>query len=346
MAESKFLCAFLLLAACRPAPDAEDETPSATTAAIVDGTPQSVGLLGLLNDASTTLVLLDDDVGLDRRAAQNLVAHRDGADSGIQDDDRFDSLEEVDAVPYVGPSAFEKLLAYASAHGYVPQGDELLGVYDGVSFTVDEAEATLAVVNEEDATALDGPIGLDVRAVDAIVAARPIETVFALSELYFVGESALRKLKVHAVGTPSGQAVADKLEPAVDGLSHMSESDYPFEVVMVAGAGSTAITESNIKDRIASIYVQRPDEPTLAERDVEAISLSAFFDRYTVPQDYWEPSQHELAPRFEALKDILASDLVDARVYRLGVSGAIDVYIVGRSSDGHLVGIRTISIET
>ena len=47
----------------------------------------------------------------------------------------------------VGPARLETIAAYAAQQGFVPQGDELLGVYDGVPFTVNEAEATLAFVN-------------------------------------------------------------------------------------------------------------------------------------------------------------------------------------------------------
>lgn len=49
--------------------------------------------------------------GIHTRAAQNLVQHRDGADAqfGTDDDNLFDSVEEVDAVAYVGPLAFSQL---------------------------------------------------------------------------------------------------------------------------------------------------------------------------------------------------------------------------------------------
>src|SRR5262245_8173760 len=52
------------------------------------------------------------------RAADGIATHRDG--------DRFDSLEELDAVPWVGPIAFEKLLAYARELGWVTEDETLL----------------------------------------------------------------------------------------------------------------------------------------------------------------------------------------------------------------------------
>jgi hypothetical protein len=53
------------------------------------------------------------EAGVHTRAADNLAAHRDGEDGrfGTEDDRPFGSLEEVDAVPYVGPMAFRQLHA-------------------------------------------------------------------------------------------------------------------------------------------------------------------------------------------------------------------------------------------
>ena len=71
----------------------------------------NAALLLFVNSPETTLEKLDIDVALDRRAARNIVAHRNGADGefGTSDDDPFDSIEELDRVPYVGRSALQKL---------------------------------------------------------------------------------------------------------------------------------------------------------------------------------------------------------------------------------------------
>jgi len=55
-------------------------------------------------------------VGLTVRAAANIVAHRDGADAscGTPDDDPFDTVSELDGVPYVGTAALDALRAYAA----------------------------------------------------------------------------------------------------------------------------------------------------------------------------------------------------------------------------------------
>lgn len=88
---------------------------------VQDRSPEAIGVLRVANEL--TFEQLDIDVALDRRAAKGIVEHRDGPDGipATSDDDPFDTLEELDAVPYVGKVAFAKLLAYAKAHGYVPQ---------------------------------------------------------------------------------------------------------------------------------------------------------------------------------------------------------------------------------
>jgi hypothetical protein len=166
-----------------------------------EGTPEGVAVLAMLNDESTTLEVLDTEVPLDRRAAGNLIAHRDGGDRlwGTTDDDVFSNMDEVDAVRFVGPKSIDRLVLFANTTGWVPGGEDLLGVYDGVSFTVVEAEATLEVVNDVPAHVLDIDFGLDARAVDSIMRARPVETVDALSRLYYVGGSALRTLKAESL---------------------------------------------------------------------------------------------------------------------------------------------------
>lgn len=177
--------------------------------AVVEGSPEARGILALLADPSTTTGVLDDAVGLDRRAAVNLIAHRDGADGirGTADDDAFDTIAEVDAIAYVGSSALDKLRTYALAHGFVPSGDELVGVFDNVAFTADEATATLALVNTASQGLLDDGVGLDRRAAANIVAARPLADLARLSAVAYVGHGAMLALreypKTHAP-TPAG----------------------------------------------------------------------------------------------------------------------------------------------
>ena len=165
-----------------------------------EGSAEGVGLIAFLNDKGTTFDLLDKTVGLDRRAAGNLIAHRDGGDRlwGSTDDDIYNSVDEIDAVRFVGPRSIDRMVEYAARNGWVPGAQDMLGVYDGVAFTVEEAEATLAFTNSLSQGELDDDLRLHSIAAESIVLAQPISTIDELSRLYYVGGSALSKLKFYS----------------------------------------------------------------------------------------------------------------------------------------------------
>jgi len=98
-----------------------DETGDARDARFADGKADAFGITegsataaAIIEVANTaTLATLDDavalgGVGLDRRAAEGIVAQRP-----------FSTLADLDAVPYVGPVALELLYSYALAAGMV-----------------------------------------------------------------------------------------------------------------------------------------------------------------------------------------------------------------------------------
>ncbi|MBW2735132.1 MAG: hypothetical protein JRH20_22345 [Deltaproteobacteria bacterium] len=120
---------------------AEDETASdgrhdtfltggkADTAGIKADSVEARAVLKLANEASYQL--LDDPVGvggvgLDKRAARNIVAFRQGADGleGSGDDVLFVSLVELDAISYVGPRAFGRMLTFALENGYAQEPEQ------------------------------------------------------------------------------------------------------------------------------------------------------------------------------------------------------------------------------
>jgi hypothetical protein len=99
--------------------DASDEDPiddsfivdgKADTANIEEGSPEAVAVLELANH--TTESKLRTSVGLSTSAAHSIATHR-------HDDGEFATLADLDDVPYVGVTAFRKLLGYARAKGLV-----------------------------------------------------------------------------------------------------------------------------------------------------------------------------------------------------------------------------------
>ena len=247
----------------------------ASAARIEESTPEAFGVLGLLNDVSTTESLLDDEVGLDSRAARSLIAHRDGPDALYQtpDDDRFDTIAEVDAQYYVGDSALSRLLAWAEASGFVPDGDDVVGSWEGVSFTADQVGWTLELANTASFEALDEEVGLDSRAAEGIVAARPFADIGSLAEAYYVGGSALTDLRDHAsdaqLSGPWGSC--ETSADCQEGLVCMGELAW--------GTGIQCVDDSMYGTFVSDTAVSIPDSGATVSSTITVSGLA------TVPVD-------------------------------------------------------------
>ncbi len=108
-----------------PEPDGSATQPdeSFMTAGKADGmtvseqSPEAAGILALVNEASFEVLDDSDHVGLDIRAAYGIVTVREKAPIA--------SLEQLDAVPWVGRRAFKKLYRYALEHGYIATEGEV-----------------------------------------------------------------------------------------------------------------------------------------------------------------------------------------------------------------------------
>lgn len=113
-------CLLLALAGClASAPEDErDDTFLGSGKADTGGIDETYGpqILAVANTATAEQFV--DTIGLATRAADALIAYRLGDDEtpGTADDEHFDSLAELDAVPFIGPIAFGKLLAYVRLH--------------------------------------------------------------------------------------------------------------------------------------------------------------------------------------------------------------------------------------
>lgn len=94
------------------------EEPTVLVYGIAEGSPAAVAMLVLANSLSQ--VDLDDAVGLDSRAARNIVAARESA--------AIATLTDLDGISYVGASAFDQLYAYGLATGHIREG----GCSDGL----------------------------------------------------------------------------------------------------------------------------------------------------------------------------------------------------------------------
>ena len=110
----------LSVAACGPAEPVNSPDPlDGNDVDVPADSAEANGLIEFLNDDSATFEVLDAII--DSRAAEGLVENRPYA-----------TIDDVDAVPYVGPVAIAELTAYLDDAGYLAyQG----GAWEGVSFT-------------------------------------------------------------------------------------------------------------------------------------------------------------------------------------------------------------------
>lgn len=188
-------------AACTVSPDEESERISAKRGGLTQDEISQV--LSVVNSADRDV--LDYDVGLDSRAADNIVAYRDGADAtlGTSDDNPYDTLAELDEISYVGPTAIGKLAEYAAKK------------FGGMQIISASHKLVLKVANTASFVELDVDAGLDVRAAENIVAHRNgpdlvlgtadddlFGTIPELDAVPYVGDAALIKLLQYAQQPP------------------------------------------------------------------------------------------------------------------------------------------------
>ena len=101
----------------------KDESFMATSSGKADslynihpGSDKAEGILNLVNSASLQTLDSSEGVGLDVRAAENIVEARQ--------DKKIESLHELDAISWVSQRAFRKLVDYADANGFFENDGE------------------------------------------------------------------------------------------------------------------------------------------------------------------------------------------------------------------------------
>lgn len=134
--------------------------------------------------------------------------------------------------------------------------------------------------------------------------------------------------------THTNTALTEKLSELVDGLFWMSESDYPWQAVAWETPGQLT------HEQLLQLTHHDPNTP------VEEIGLDKFFAPAITEQDWYGGEEKVTVERYRALVDFLKSNLSDIKVYRVGQSPEIHIYVAGITRDRNLAGISTTSIET
>ncbi|MEZ4459526.1 MAG: nuclease A inhibitor family protein [bacterium] len=150
----------------------------------------------------------------------------------------------------------------------------------------------------------------------------------------------LRPQSVRYYANPSDLAcqtscenVAVDLENTARGVWFTSESDYPFDPVLVAGAGDILADDAALAEALG------------ATGPIQAVDASEWFARYTVVSPDDDPYYVEQARNIGRIQRSIEAQLTDVRVLRVG-EVQVHIFVVGRTSCGDVAGVHTISIET
>lgn len=147
----------------------------------------------------------------------------------------------------------------------------------------------------------------------------------------------------------AAEAAVAALEEAVIGVLWPSESDYPWTVFALVKAAP--VTSDNVKALVGPLVIV-DGEPPLAEQLVEEEPWTQRFEAMTTPQPWWGDYEVMRAQQYTALRAVLEAHLVEIKTFQIGpdsggmLLGAIDMFVIGETVDGDLVGIQTVSVET
>jgi hypothetical protein len=125
--------------------------------------------------------------------------------------------------------------------------------------------------------------------------------------------------------------IIDRLHRATTDLVWTSESDYPFEIVT---------WEQGTELNSAALFTDLS-----ADTPIETTSLQDFFAPALQPEDWYGEEELATIDRYQKLVKTIATNLSDVVVFRVGET-EIAVYIIGKTSDRTLVGLKTQVVET
>ena len=246
-------------------------------------------------------------------------------------------------IAYVGATALGQLRAQAPAWWAVEHGSgTLAGTFDGVAFDETTAEVAIQIANEATSAQLTRPRRAAPQAA-ALIGNRAYSTLASVAGVGGIGTATMKALHAYAASGPFCAAPTDcvtpfdsAVAPHLPDLLFMSESDRPLDIVSFPGAGTAPPTAASL---VALVHP-------------EAGSTTETRDPNNFYVDF-EPASATADPNAAAaVQAAIAAQLTDVVYIAIippkgGPNQAeVDVYLVGRTACGDLVGLHAISIET
>lgn len=132
----------------------------------------------------------------------------------------------------------------------------------------------------------------------------------------------------------SDSELINTLQKASQGLLWMSESEAPLEVIDWQDHNSVPL-----ENHILNLTQHSEDAP------IETIEFEEFFQYPTQIQDWFGAEETASAQQYQQLADLLKAHLQNLKVYRVG-EVTIDIYILGVTENGNIIGLTTKAVET
>jgi len=123
------------------------------------------------------------------------------------------------------------------------------------------------------------------------------------------------------------------LKKASKGLLYQSEQDEPFTTF------SWRSKEDPTPEVVRKLGKHKPDSP------VEELSVAEFFADLTCEEAWHGPDEKAVVVGYRGLLAAIQEHLKGATVFRVGET-KITIYLVGKTSQGNLAGLKTTALET
>ena len=125
-------------------------------------------------------------------------------------------------------------------------------------------------------------------------------------------------------------------------MSAEAETDRVLRLLAEACEGLTYISETDAA--VEPIVLPASDGEPFGRR-AERSGEEEFFDRLTREREWHGPDERERSRAFARLRGTMHENLTDITVYRVGEI-RIEIYVLGRTRDGTIAGVRTRAVET
>jgi hypothetical protein len=144
----------------------------------------------------------------------------------------------------------------------------------------------------------------------------------------------MTRRKPKAKTRPAAATLLPDLQTACADLWWRSETDAPFEVICDPALQPPLEPQD---------LLQLSDYPE--DTPIQTSNLEAFFGPATVDQDGCDATEKALVERYRHLQQLLTDTLEAPQVYRLG-EVEVEIYILGYTGDGQVMGVKTLVVET